>query len=94
MIAKYGRFEDNLLIAGRHVRKQKLSGFYVECGVWRGGGMSFAMMQVLPRYGISDFHFFGSFQGLPEAAVKDGADALGQQRNRDLWFDDNTSDYN
>ena len=57
MIAKYGRFEDNLLIAERQVRKQKLSGSYVECGVWRGG-MSFAMMQVLPRYGISDFHFF------------------------------------
>lgn len=93
MIAKYGRFEDNLLIAERQVRKQKLSGSYVECGVWRGG-MSFAMMQVLPRYGISDFHFFDSFQGLAEATVKDGADALGQQRNGDLWFDDNTSDYN
>lgn len=92
MIATYGRFEDNLLIAERHVRKQKLSGDYVECGVWRGG-MSFAMMQILPRYGVDGFHFFDSFEGLPEATAKDGEDALSQQRNGELWFDDNTADH-
>ncbi|MDA0657085.1 MAG: class I SAM-dependent methyltransferase [Proteobacteria bacterium] len=92
MIAKYGRIEDNLLIAERQVRKHRLSGSYVECGVWRGG-MSFAMMQILPRYGVTDFHFFDSFQGLPVATAQDGADALGQQRNGDLWFDDNTADH-
>ncbi len=92
MIAKYGRFEDNLLIAERQVRKQNLSGSYVECGVWRGG-MSFAMMQILPRYGITDFHFFDSFQGLPQATDKDGEEVLSQQRNGELWFDDNNADH-
>ena len=46
MISTYGRFEDNLLIAERHIRKTGIEGDYVECGVWRGG-ISFAMMRTL-----------------------------------------------
>ena len=60
MIGTYGRFEDNLLIAERHMRKSKIEGDYVECGVWRGG-ISFAMMHSLKHYGITGFHLFDSF---------------------------------
>jgi O-methyltransferase len=92
MIAKYGRFEDNLLVAERHLRKNPLAGAYVECGVWRGG-MSFAMMQILPKYGITDYHFFDSFEGLPEVTEKDGAEARAQQDSDAFWHDNNAADY-
>jgi O-methyltransferase len=55
--------------------------------------MSFAMMQILPKYGITDYHFFDSFEGLPPATAEDGADAIGQQESGELWHDGNTADY-
>ena len=85
MIGTYGRFEDNLLIAERHMRKTKIEGDYVECGVWRGG-ISFAMMHSLRPYGVTGFHLFDSFQGLPMATAMDGASALEQQKNDESLF--------
>ena len=92
MIGTYGRFEDNLLIAERHMRKTEIEGDYVECGVWRGG-ISFAMMHSLRPYGVTGFHLFDSFQGLPMATAMDGASALEQQKNDEIWFDGNTASY-
>lgn len=92
MISTYGRFEDNLLIAERHIRKTGIEGDYVECGVWRGG-ISFAMMRTLKNYGITGFHLFDSFEGLPPASIRDGVNALEQQKGGKLWFDGNTANY-
>lgn len=55
-----------------------VAGDFVECGTWKGG-MSCGMMSVggLGR----NYHFFDSFEGLPEAREIDGPTALAYQQN-------------
>ena len=64
----------------------KISGDYVECGVWRGG-ISAALAEVLGNH--KTFHLFDSFEGLPPAKEIDGAAALAWQGNTKspLYFD-------
>lgn len=63
---------------------------YVECGTWRGG-MSFGMMQVLPE--IPSWHFFDSFEGLPDAKEIDGDVAVSYQQTGRLTHDNNTANH-
>lgn len=92
---RYGRrsmlgrrlFTENVELARSHLAAAGLSGCYVECGTW-AGGLSFAMMDVLPH--IRHFHLFDSFEGLPEPTAKDGADAFEPSL---LEHNRNTADY-
>lgn len=80
-------FTENLELARSHVAASGLSGCYVECGTW-AGGLSFAMMEVLPQ--IRHFHLFDSFEGLPDPTAADGADAFDPSL---LEHNRNTADY-
>lgn len=85
------RFVDNLLLMKYYL--QRLSGApgcYVECGTW-AGGMSFAAMRALPE--IKEWHFFDSFEGLPQATAIDGSRAVERQRKGEMLHDNNTADY-
>ena len=54
-----------------------LPGDFVECGTWRGG-MSCARMAVGGNN--RDYHFFDSFEGLPEPQQLDGQRAFDYQK--------------
>lgn len=63
-------FTENLALAQYHLATRALRpGCYVECGTW-AGGLSFAMMQVLPN--VAAWHLFDSFAGLPTPSELDG----------------------
>jgi hypothetical protein len=84
-------FIENLLIADYHIRKNGLrDGCYVECGTW-AGGLSFAFLNLL--YGIREWHFFDSFEGLPPAQPLDGELAINLQKSGELSHDNNVADY-
>ncbi len=55
-----------------------VQGSLVECGTWKGG-MACAMMALAGP--ARDYHFFDSFEGLPDAQDIDGDGALSYQRN-------------
>jgi hypothetical protein len=84
------RFVANLALVAERARRVDLSrGSYVECGTWRGG-MSFAVMR-LPT-GITEYHFFDSFEGLPTATAEDGTRAIAEQSGGQLRHDNNKAD--
>lgn len=90
MISKK-RYMDNLALAQYYMRKHGLGDCaVVECGTWRGG-VSFGMVDALPQ--VKEFHFFDSYEGLPDATDLDGAEAIRQQKEGELWFDNNSADY-
>lgn len=58
------------------VSQQKISGSFVETGVWRGGCAGI-LACIAKKYGYTnDLYFFDSFEGLPEPTLKDGKDAI------------------
>lgn len=59
----------NLVVADAH---RHIRGCVIECGVWRGG-MSAALAEVMGK--DRDYYLFDSFEGLPIATEKDGAQA-------------------
>lgn len=79
MIANNPRtFYENMMIVDHFASHVK--GTIVECGTWRGG-MACAMMALA---GVErNYHFFDSFEGLPNAAELDGESAIEYQRNTD-----------
>ncbi len=81
-------FTENLAVAQYHLESHDLpAGCYVECGTW-AGGLSFSMMQLLE--GIAEWHFFDSFEGLPEPGALDGNQA---KQGSAIWHNNNTADY-
>ena len=57
---------------------KSIEGDFIECGTWKGG-MSCGMMSV---GGVSrNYHFFDSFEGLPDAKEIDGLAAIEYQKN-------------
>lgn len=82
---------DNLAIASRVARDQRLAGHSVaECGTWKGG-MSAGLMEILG--GRRTYHFFDSFSGLPDAKAIDGEAALQWQADKSglTYFDNCTA---
>lgn len=69
-----------------------LPGDFVECGTWRGG-MSCAMMAVGGTN--RNYHFFDSFEGLPEPQQLDGQSAFDYQKNTGSpdYHDNCSADY-
>ena len=92
MIANDSRvFYANMMIIDHFAAH--VDGTIVECGTWRGG-MACTMMAL---GGINrDYHFFDSFEGLPDAAESDGKTALAYQKNTDSasYHDNCRADYN
>ena len=77
MIANDPRvFYENLMIIDHFATHT--GGSLVECGTWRGG-MACAMM-ALAGAG-RDYHFYDSFEGLPDAVELDGKSALKYQED-------------
>jgi O-methyltransferase len=76
---------DNMRLAER-VRKAKLQGCVLECGVWRGG-MIAGLATLLGSE--RDYFLFDSFEGLPSAKQVDGESALRWQASTDApgYFD-------
>lgn len=71
-------FIENLQIVEHAARYTE--GAFVECGTWKGG-MSAAMMAI---GGVErQYHFFDSFQGLPEAKDIDGEAAKAYQKDKE-----------
>jgi O-methyltransferase len=68
------RFFENLALI-QHFGS-RLDGSFVECGTWRGG-MAAAMIALGGP--ARTYHFFDSFEGLPPAQARDGADAVAWQ---------------
>jgi len=69
-------FIENLLLMdffGKYI-----TGDFVECGTWKGG-MSCAMMAVGGTN--RNYHFFDSFEGLPDAKELDGLAAIQYQKD-------------
>lgn len=58
--------------AVRYVNAARISGAYVECGVWRGGSSMAAAIAFLSA-GITDrnFYLFDTFEGMPEPTEHD-----------------------
>jgi O-methyltransferase len=85
-----GLFCENLLLMD--FIGQNVNGDFVECGTWKGG-MSCAMMAV--GGSSRQYHFFDSFEGLPDAQDIDGPLALQYQLNTDspLYHDNCRADY-
>lgn len=54
--------------------KCKISGDFVECGVWKGG--SAALMALAAKQTNKKIHLYDSFEGLPEPSEKDGPEAV------------------
>jgi hypothetical protein len=69
----------NIEWALRFVIANNISGDFIECGVWRGGGSVFARA-VLKALNIKDRHVWvaDSFQGLPKARTSNDADSWSQ----------------
>lgn len=72
--------------------RRSVEGDFVECGTWKGG-MSCGMMSV--GGDARNYHFFDSFEGLPEAQEIDGVAALEYQKNTasPLYRDNCAADY-
>lgn len=84
-------FIDNLATVDAHLHRSGLrGGSYVECGTW-AGGMSFAFLNLLDN--VEEWHFFDSFQGLPDAEPLDGEKAISEQKSGELWHNNNTADH-
>lgn len=91
MIANDPRvFYENLMIIDHF--SAHTAGSLVECGTWRGG-MACSMMAL----GGPDreYHFFDSFEGLPDATDLDGVTALQYQKDTGspLYLDNCRADY-
>lgn len=69
-----------------------VKGDFIECGTWKGG-MSCGMMSVGGK--DRSYHFFDSFEGLPEPKEIDGKAAFEYQENTDspLYHNNCTADY-
>jgi hypothetical protein len=69
----------NIEWALRFVIANNISGDFIECGVWRGGGSLFARA-VLKALNIKDRHVWlvDSFQGLPKARTSNDGDSWSQ----------------
>ena len=71
-------FVGNLSLAETVLQNPSLSkGAIIECGTWKGG-MSAGLLEISRRQ--PDFHFFDSFEGLPQAEPIDGRRALDWQQ--------------
>lgn len=83
-------FVENLLLM--EFIGNNLNGDFVECGTWKGG-MSCAMLEI--GGGNRNYHFFDSFEGLPDAKEIDGHAAQEYQRNTEspLYHDNCRADY-
>jgi len=85
------RYIDNLALARFYVKKHKLHDYsIIECGTWRGG-VSFGLVDACPK--VSEFHFFDSYEGLPDAGEFDGDKAINEQNSDELWHNNNSADY-
>ncbi|WP_120496535.1 TylF/MycF/NovP-related O-methyltransferase [Kiloniella sp. EL199] len=90
MISKK-QYLDNLALVKYYVNKNHLERYsIIECGTWQGG-LSFGLIDVCPNN--SDFVFFDSFEGLPEATELDGGTAIRLQKENELWHNNNTASY-
>lgn len=83
-------FYENLMIIDHFAAHAE--GSLVECGTWRGG-MACAMMALAGS--DREYHFFDSFEGLPDASKIDGDSALEYQENTDspYYHDNCRADY-
>ena len=61
-----------LILATRYVVDHSIPGAIVECGVWRGGSMQAAALDLLGR-GVDDreLHLFDTFEGMPPPTETD-----------------------
>ena len=91
MIANDPRvFYENLTIVDHFLTN--VEGSVVECGTWRGG-MACAMMKL--GGSSRNYHFFDSFEGLPDAGEVDGKLASDYQKNVDspVYYNNCTANY-
>ena len=63
-----------LLNAVRYVAQKPVEGAVVECGVWRGGSMMAAAMQLLNVGSVRDLFLFDTFAGMTQPTAVDKAD--------------------
>jgi hypothetical protein len=83
-------YYENLAIAEAFARV--IPGDIVECGTWKGG-MACGLMAVCG--GDRIYHFFDSFEGLPDAREIDGPGAINYQKDTQspVYFDNCRADY-
>lgn len=81
----------NLLTAVRYVTNNNIPGAIVECGVWRGGSMIAAALQLEAMSSTEkELHLFDTFEGMTEASPIDtnenkvSADAMLLKSNKNL----------
>jgi glycosyltransferase involved in cell wall biosynthesis len=61
-----------LIVATRHVARQRIPGAIVECGVWRGGSMQAMALTLLDmKVRDRDLHLYDTFEGMPEPTAED-----------------------
>lgn len=84
-------FYENLMLVDHFAAHT--AGCLVECGTWRGG-MACAMMALAGAE--RDYHFFDSFEGLPDVTEQDGHSAFQYQRDTHSpnYHDNCRADYN
>ena len=66
------------------IAHQHINGAIVECGTWKGGMMASIAEVMGPERA---YYLFDSYEGLPDATEKDGADAS-------LWQKESNSEWN
>lgn len=85
------RFTETILVAQAVLAKfgnEDLIG--AECGTWRGG-MSFGLLDALPN--LKSYHFFDSYEGLPDPTGLDSKPKEGTGLSHELWHDNNTATF-
>lgn len=82
----------HLLSAVRHVKRRKIPGALVECGVWRGGSMMLVAQELRRLGDVSrDLVLFDTFAGMPPPDAVD-VDAAGRSAERRLAEDADRKD--
>lgn len=84
------KFTENVMLCDFF--SKRVDGDVVECGTWKGG-MACAMMAI--TRGSRQYHFFDSFEGLPDPVGKDGDFAFEykQKTNKEYGHDNCRADY-
>jgi O-methyltransferase len=62
-----------------YLKKARVPGSFVECGVYRGGGSMAAALMMRHLNDTRDMHLYDTFEGMPPATAKDMAISTGKK---------------
>jgi hypothetical protein len=75
----------SLINAVGYLHEHRIEGDIVECGVWRGGSMMAAALELLRRSDLRDLWLFDTFSGMSEPTSVDRREGDEQESTESRW---------